>query len=157
MEKRIAIVLTALSAEFKAARAHLTGLHTVEHPSGTIYEMGEFSSGGQHWTVAIVQTGPGNVRAAIEAERAIARFNPSHVFFVGVAGGIKDVKLGDVVAASKVYGYESGKAGEEFRTRTDIGESSYDLVQRAMTVARDDKWQHRLFDPRHTNPHGIVA
>src|SRR5258708_143251 len=141
MEEQIAVVLTALSLEFKAARAHLTDVRTVEHPNGTIYELGRFSSGGSDWTVAVVQTGPGNVRAAIEAERAIARFNPSHVFFVGIAGGIKDVKLGDVVAGSKVYGYESGKAAEEFRTRTDIGESSYDLVQRATMVARNDKWQ----------------
>src|SRR6266478_7201655 len=157
METRIAVVLTALSVEFKAVRAHMTGLRTVEHPSGTIYEMGLFSSGSQHWTVAIVQTGAGNVRAAIEAERAIAHFIPSHVFFVGVAGGIKDVKLGDVVAASKVYGYETGKAAEEFRTRTDIGESSYHLVQRAMKVARDGVWQQRLIGPRHGNPSATVA
>src|SRR5712691_954998 len=157
MDMRIAVVLTALSVEFKAARAQLTSLRTVEHPSGTIYEMGQFFSGGQQWTVAIVQTGSGNVRAAIEAERAIAHFNPSHVFFLGVAGGIKDVNLGDVVAASKVYGYETGKAADEFRTRTDIGESSYDLVQRAMRVARDDRWQQRLIGTTHTNPRAVVA
>lgn len=153
----VAIVLTALQVEFLAVRAHLGDPRPVAHPKGTAYDAGTFVSAAGTWTVVVVQTGPGNVRAAIEAERAIAHFHPSLLLFVGVAGGLKDVTLGDVVAATKVYGYESGKAEKEFLTRTEIGESSYDLVQRAMRVAREGHWQQRISPTPSHHPRAIVA
>ena len=139
-EYRRAVILTAIGVELTAVCKHLSQPRTERHPQGTIYEVGEFvSNGNTHWEVAAVQTGPGNAVAAVEAERAISHFRPSYVIFVGVAGGLKDVHLGDVAAATKVYGYETGKAEEEFHTRPEIGQSSYELVQLAMKIARDNR------------------
>jgi nucleoside phosphorylase len=153
---KTAVVLTALRVEYQAVRAHLADIHEQVHPKGTIYERGTLSAAGQTWDVAIVEVGAGNAGAAAEAERAIQHFDPSVAMFVGVAGGIKDVGLGDVVAVTKAYGYHAGKAGEAFQPRPDVGQSTYDLVQRARAEARKPDWLRRLTGVTPT-PNVVVA
>lgn len=139
-----AVILTAIPIEYIAVRAHLTELREEMHPQRTIYERGKFVAQGKEWEVGVVEVRAGNAGAALEAERAIAYFNPSVILFVGVAGGIKDVTVGDVVAATKVYGYESGKAKQVFEPRPDVGLSTYDLIQRAKAEARKGNWLQRI-------------
>jgi nucleoside phosphorylase len=143
MSNRVAIILTALPVEYAAVRAHLSNLAEEVH-RGTVYERGTFLEGEFAWQIGLVEVGAGNPSAAFEAERAIAYFEPSVAFFVGVAGGVKDVTIGDVVAADKVYGYESGKAQLRFKTRPDVGQSTYALVQRARAEARRLDWTLRI-------------
>ena len=146
------VIITALRIEYLAVRSHLTNLQETIHPNGTIYEQGQFDANNQTWTIGIVEVEAGNVSAAVEAERAIAYFNPSFVFLVGIASGIKDVKIGDVVAATKVYGYESGKVGEQFYPRPKLEKSNYALEQRARVEARRGDWLKRVVDnPRHSS------
>jgi nucleoside phosphorylase len=139
-----AVILTALPVEYEAVRAHLRSLQEEVH-KGTVYERGSFMAGEWLWEIGIAQIGAGNSTAAFEAERAIAYFVPDIVLFVGVAGGLKDVAIGDVVAATKAYGYESGKADQSvFLLRPDVGESSYRLIQRAMAESRKKEWVQRI-------------
>ena len=144
------VILTALPVEYKAVRSYLTDLKEEVHPQGTIYERGKFIDNKKLWDVGIVEIGPGNNGAAGEAERAVSYFKPDIMLFVGVAGGIKDVKIGDVVASTKVYGYESGKIEEIFKSRPNIGLSSYNLEQRARVESRKEDWFQRL--PSIPNP-----
>src|SRR5260370_11706871 len=144
---RSAIILTAIPIEYQAVRAHLTNIREELHPQGTIYERGTFSHAGQSWDVVIGEIGAGNPTAALEAERAINYFKPSVILLVGVAGGRQVVKLGDIVAAPKVYGYESGKAESIFLPRPSIGNSTYRMEQRARAEARKQDWLQQLKGP----------
>jgi nucleoside phosphorylase len=140
-----------------AVRTHLADLREEMHPQGTIYERGKFVANATSWEVGIVEVGAGNAGAGVEAERAIAYFNPSVILFVGVAGGIKDVAIGDVVAATKMYGYESGKAKRKFEPRPDLGLSTYGLIQRSRAEAKKVDWLQRLTSTPDSNPRVFVA
>ncbi len=142
-----AVIFTAIPVEDQAVRAHLSNTREEIHAEGTIYECGIFAFKGQQWDVGIAETRVGNVNAALEVERAINFLRPGLVLFVGVAGGLKDVKLGDVVVASKVYDYESGKAFATFHVRPEVGNSTYRVLQRAQAEAKRLDWLRWLAKP----------
>ncbi|MGD1072355.1 MAG: hypothetical protein ABSB15_19700 [Bryobacteraceae bacterium] len=97
-----AAIITALSLECRAVCEHLENRRELTHPTGTIYERGSFTPDERaSWDVIVVESGPGNVAAAVEVERVISFFRPELVLFVGVAGGLKDVGLGDVVVGTE--------------------------------------------------------
>jgi adenosylhomocysteine nucleosidase len=135
------LIQTALSLEFEAVKAFLDNLQIERHPStGSIYNKGKYNG----YEVLIVETGAGNVRSADETGRAIDFFRPDYMFFVGVAGGLKDVKIGDVVASSKIIGFEMGKDDIEFKPRLDTIPSSYILEQLAKHVKRENQWKQLI-------------
>jgi nucleoside phosphorylase len=145
-EALTAVIVSALSVEYAAVRAHLEEVHEVWNQRGIAYEAGRFElSGDRAWTVWLVQLlEPGNESAALAAQEAIQHFQPRIVMFVGVAGGLKDVALGDVVVGTKVYGYGSGAAGPRFLPRPDVGESNEKLLQNALAISRQQEWLQRI-------------
>lgn len=144
-----AVILTTHSDDYQAARAHLTDIEEETHPQGTVYELGQFSVPEQTWEVAIVEIENNNASAASEAERAINHFKPDVIFLVSAAVGIKDVSLGDIVVANKLYGYESGKAENEFHSRPDTQKPFYALRERAKVERRKPDWFSRAL-------HGMI-
>jgi nucleoside phosphorylase len=140
-----AVILTAIPLEYQAVRLHLSGILEETHPKGNVYEKGFFKGEYNDWEVGISEVGAGNNTCALQTERAISYFNPDVVMFVGIAGGIKDLNLGDVVAAEKAYGYEKGKVSKSgFLTRPEVGMSSYEIFERAKAEARKHEWKNRL-------------
>lgn len=132
------LIQTALSLEFEAVKAFLSEIIPLKHPTtGSIYNSGKYKG----HDILVVETGAGNVRSADETSRAMEFFKPDYAFFVGVAGGLKDVKIGDVVASSKVIGFEMGKDDVDFKPRFDTIPSSYILEQIAKHVKREGKWR----------------
>jgi adenosylhomocysteine nucleosidase len=151
------LIQTALSLEFKAIKEYLNNNRPEIHPTtGSIYNHGTYSVSNLNYNILLVETGPGNVRAADETGRAIAYFNPDYVFFVGVAGGLKDVKIGDVVASTKVIGYEMGKDDITFKPRMDSMPSSYLLEQIAKYIKREEKWTEKISQKNTNQPEAFV-
>ncbi|WP_345617661.1 hypothetical protein [Streptomyces ziwulingensis] len=140
-------MLTALQVEYEAVRRHLTDVEEIELPHGTRLEVGVVP--GLDWQVALAETGPTNTRAALVAQSAIERFDAEAVFFVGVAGSLKDdVQLGDVVVASKIYGYQGGRESPNgFSARPALVETSHRVDQLVRSARRDEPWAHLVPAP----------
>ncbi|MFF0203338.1 HEAT repeat domain-containing protein [Streptomyces sp. NPDC005017] len=132
----IAVILTALPVEYEAVRAHLTDLESLVHPSGTRAERGRLA--GTSWYVALAEIGRGTLAAAALTERFHDWLRPRALLFVGVAGGLKkDIKVGDVVVATKVYGIHGGKQTPEgFLVRPETWRTSHRLEQAARHALR---------------------
>lgn len=143
--------------EYRAVREHLDGTLVEHEERGTLYEAGTFVGELDTWKIVLVETGAGNTSAGVELERAISVFAPQVVFFVGVAGGRKDVGLGDVVIANWVYDYESGKDTEYgYIPRTRSYASSHRLVQRSNAIVRQGEWSRRIRHHGDVTPVAIV-
>jgi nucleoside phosphorylase/tetratricopeptide (TPR) repeat protein len=143
--RRLAVIVTALPIERKAVVEHLRDVTEVPPLRGSIYRRGVFDERSEPWDVIVAEIGAGNANASAEAERVIAEYSPQVAVFVGIAGAIKDVSHGDVVASTKVYGYESGKDEDGgFRPRPAVQLSGYDLEQRARFEAGEDDWRQRI-------------
>lgn len=140
------LVLTALELERQAVLAHLENVQQELHPdTKTDYNVGYYNTPTGKVKVVVGKTDQTNTNAGIETERALTYFSPSHAFFVGVAGGIKDVKIGDVVIGKAVFGYERGKKAEEFLSRPQFGLSSYDLERLAESYGNSEEWEEKSF------------
>ncbi|MFD9964571.1 hypothetical protein [Amycolatopsis sp. NPDC058986] len=135
------VILTALEIEHAAVRAHLTGVERHRHRAGTLFDVGTLAARPGR-RVALAATGMGNITAAALTERAIAEFAPSMLMFVGVAGGLRDwLRLGDVVVATRVYGYHGGRSEDaEFLARPRAWETSHRAEQTARWLARSSGW-----------------
>jgi nucleoside phosphorylase len=138
------LILTSHGIECQAVLAYLSATQEIIHPQGTIYYQGTFPDQQHAWSVVVAEIGMGGSAAAIETERAIHFFRPEITFFVGIADALKDVQLGDVIAATKVYNYEVGKASARFEARPEVWRTSYALEQRARAEAQRADWLARL-------------
>lgn len=137
------LILTALELERQAVLAHLENIQQELHPdTKTDYNIGYYNTPAGRVKVVVGKTDQTNTNAGIETERALTYFSPSYAFFAGVAGGLKDVKVGDIVIGKAVFGYERGKETDKgFLYRPQFGLSSYDLERMAESYGNSDKWK----------------
>lgn len=147
----VIVILTALNLEYQSVRRLLSSPRRLDHPAGTVFEIGRLPGG--NGLIALTTTGEGNTAAAVLAERAIVTFSPLALMFVGVAGALRDgIALGDVVVATKVYAYHGGEARQDkFLPRPRSWEISHRLDQAARHVHRAGTWV-RLLEPGPPHP-----
>lgn len=144
------LIFTPIQKEYLAIRKHLTNLQPITKDNCN-YEVGEFVGQHQKIQVALRQTGPRNVPMAIAVSHGYQHFKPKIALLVGVAGGVKDVTVGDAVIATKAYGYASGKehASEKekegaYVARPVVYPFSVELISIAERVAQAESWKSRI-------------
>lgn len=139
-------ILTPIPAEYAAVRRHLDGLKQ-DIVEGSLYETGRFKGLHHDYTVVLHETGSKNTAVALATEKVVRLYHPSIVLLVGIAGGVKDVGIGDIVVGTKAYGYESGKETREgAASRPNVLQYSRELVEAARSVSRIDGWRTRAAD-----------
>src|SRR5262249_7587569 len=123
-----------------AVRRRLVDPRVLRHERGTRFEIGALP--GTKCRIALGLTGKGNHPAAVLAERAIQRFSPAAVLFVGVAGALWDATpLGDVVVATHVYAYHGGTSEDDgLKARPRAWELSHEIHQLASHLDRTGDW-----------------
>jgi len=143
-----AVLITALPIERTAVVEHLHDVRDEQHPRGSVYRRGVFDENSQPWDVLVAEIGAGNEGAAAEANRTLEFFTPEVAMFVGVAGAVKDLQRGSVVAATEVHQYEYGKDRKKyFEVRPKAEQSSYSLLERARYEAGQPDWRRRIKAP----------
>ena len=136
---RSILIMTALPIERDAVMRFLQKKGEIKTQNGSIYTQCAF----KRLEVSVGLSGAGSLNAGPEVERAIATLKPDVAIFSGIAGGVKDVSLGDVVVASKLYGYEAGVDAAEFKPRPEIGLPSYVLLQITHSLVQAGEWRLR--------------
>jgi len=144
MNDRTILLLTALEGpERQILLEHLPPATTVHHPdTHTDYYVSQLATASGDVQVVLGRTDQTNVNASLETGQALTYFKPHYAFFVGVAGGLKDVDIGDLVIGDDVYGYERGKAtATGLSARPGVGVSSYQLERAATAFGQSAEWQ----------------
>ncbi|MCB9276605.1 MAG: 5'-methylthioadenosine/S-adenosylhomocysteine nucleosidase [Lewinellaceae bacterium] len=137
-------ILCPISVEYTAVRAFLEHCRE-EQKDGEYYTAGAFRGKHHQYRIVLRQSGSRNSEVALAAERTIRHYRPALVLLAGIAGGVKDVAIGDVVVGTQAYGYEAGKStGEGFSSRPNVLPYSRGLIELARAVARSEAWLQRL-------------
>jgi len=140
------VIITPIQEEYAAVRTHLQKVKAyIDKQTDLHYEIGEFEGQKGTHRIAIFQKGKGTVEITLATERAIQSLNPSYIFLVGTAGGLKKVSIGDIVIGTKGYNYESGRElATHFSPTPKVSESSETLISLARTIHHQGHWKKRL-------------
>jgi adenosylhomocysteine nucleosidase len=163
MPNRTVVILSALEgAERQVLRQYISNETVVRHPdSQTDYYAGNIQTETGEVRLILARTDQTNVSASLETDRALSFFKPRYAFFVGVAGGLKDVAIGDLVIGKDVFGYERGKTtAEGFKSRPGAGNSSYHLERAATNFAHSITWKQlaeSLPTPNFSEPVQVIT
>lgn len=146
MKDLTVLLLTPLQLEFDAVARHLQNRKSTVLEAAT-YETGSFDGAHHRYHIVLCQPGMKNVEMALATERAIQKFHPQFVLLIGIAGGVKDVRIADVLIATKAYSYEAGKEDADgFKARPSAESFSADLLAFAQQISRSPDWKKRTAD-----------
>lgn len=115
-QPRKILIFTAFDQEAVPVKAKLSdvSVERIDTLDGLYITKGTYAYEGYSAEVYIFISGVGNTPTALVTSKLIHVLKPELTVFCGIAGGRKETKIGDVVVASRVYNYESGKEEKGF-------------------------------------------
>src|SRR5439155_9080061 len=115
---RVIAVLSAMTLEIETLGQQLT------HKTEMTIQGIRFTTGSlKDRNVVLAHSGMGKVNAAMAATLLVEQFQPTHVLFTGIAGGLSpDLRPGDVVIGAKTAYHDYGEwTPDGFSRRPDGG------------------------------------
>lgn len=108
------VIITALSKERDAVLRYLNYHQTIQDFDQTFNRafIQTNKPDTTYQVVIVCLAEMGNVQAALATQKAIAKFNPSHIILTGIAGGVPKENsryLGDIIVGEQVVYYELAK------------------------------------------------
>jgi nucleoside phosphorylase len=133
------VILTALPIEAAEVRAYSDDPTLMIPLTDTLYDVFDYAAPkGKTIRTGLVSVGPGNIAAAIEVGKLSISQPDAILLFVGIAGALKDLEIGDVIAAREIIYIERAKVGSAGRLfRPKMGTCTSDLVQLASKISGD--------------------
>jgi nucleoside phosphorylase len=102
--------------------------------------------------IYVKKSGNGNVHSSSATADAIQDIKPDYLFYIGIAGKLKDVDIGAVVVADTVEHYEPAKDTDTGSLmRIFQGHADNFLLSKASSIITDGKqiWQEQIIVKRH--------
>jgi nucleoside phosphorylase len=154
------VIITALTKELDALLRHLHNSQRVKSKGRVFYRSTiSTETEGSYNIVLLSLAGMGNVNAAVATTQAIDIWNPQHVIITGIAGGIKkgsSRKLGDVIVAEQIVGYEQGRVSQTgVIRRYDVLRPAHVLLEAARNL-QPVSWAFNVREPRPDTSTGRV-
>lgn len=146
------VILCPVEVEFKIIRKILTNSKPTQYKKVS-FDFGKIKAKSYNWNIAVIEPDLNLNSFGLKVNEAISTLNPKYVFLAGIAGGIKDPKIGDIIIGTKAYFYEGGKETTKgFVARPRIIENnSNELLTLAKRITRE-------INPIRTNFHfGAIA
>jgi len=168
------VILTILPEEYGSIRDRLSELGPPPDmgslPNLYAWKFGKVSCQNlkADYKIAVGMIGrAGTTEGALAAREAVQLWRPRYVIFCGIAGGLPDStesnsrpRLGDVVVADIIYGYEYGKLERKFKPRSNwTYRADQALLTGSMAYSLSDGWRKLINaePPRECMPHVIMG
>lgn len=139
------LILTPLKLERDAFAPFFPGQWEPVFKDTALYEQVPFKGKHHDYTVYLCQPGMYNTNMALAISEALQHLDPQLIILSGVAGGVKDLGVGDLIIPDKIYYYQAGKESSEgYHARPQSYTPSGELLARAKHLTYSGNWKNRL-------------
>lgn len=141
------LIVTPLKLEYDAIVERIGNCPCGEDTNlNLIHKKYTYSHGEYVCDILLVEVGEGNIAAALNTKKALDAFLPDYVFLSGIAGGIKDVIIGDVVVSTEIRSYEPARVSDNGILQRSYSKSAGSkLIYRANRLKSNKEYGFKIY------------